>query len=83
MVVVPSPQLKAGRIALLLQQNGLRLRILGHGTGKVRDRLGVERRVLGLLVLVADSRDVRRVELYTRLFGAAAVRVEKLSKLSA
>lgn len=82
MVVVPTARLKSGRIALLLQKNGLRIRALGHGTGKVRDGRGVERKVRGLLVLAVDNRDVKRVGMYTRLFGAMAVRIEKKAEIA-
>lgn len=75
LVVVPSKRLKSGRFALLLQENGVSCRALGHGDGKVRDFQGVESKVRGILVLAVLRKDAKRAGLYARLLGVTAVPV--------
>jgi hypothetical protein len=75
LVVVPSKRLKSGRFALLLQENNISCRALGHGDGKVCDHRGVESKVRGILVLAILRKDAKRVGLFARLFGVTAVPV--------
>ncbi len=72
-VVVPSFRLRAGRFALLLPQNGVSCRALGHGTGRVRDAVGHEEKVRGILVLAVHNRDLRKTTLLAKLCGVIAV----------
>jgi hypothetical protein len=77
LVVVPSQRVRAGKFAILLQDNGVRCRALGHGDGKVCDQRGVVSKVRGILVLAVHRSDGKKAELYARLFGVTAVPVER------
>ncbi len=80
-VIIPSSRLKSGQIALLLKANGVEFRVLGHGSGKVKDIKGNRRRVRGLLILAVPNRSVKLVKLYTGLYGANSVTVSKYSDI--
>jgi hypothetical protein len=75
LVVVPSQRIRAGKFAILLQDNQVRCRALGHGDGKVCDPRGVISRVRGILILAVHIDDAKKAELYARLFGVTAVPV--------
>lgn len=75
LVIVPSRRIRAGRFAVLLLNNGIRCRALGHGTGRVRDAAGHEFREKGILILAVDTKLARKTELFARLFGVTALPV--------
>lgn len=76
-VVIPSPRVKSGIVLQMLSQNKLSFRNLGHGTGKVRDKFGIERKVRGLLVLAVPNNHVRCLELFAKLSGVHVVRIRR------
>lgn len=76
LVVVPSHRLKSGEFAVLLHQNKIHVRTIGHGSGNIRDRRGVESRVKGLLVLTVNRKELRRTQLFAKLFGVTAMPVD-------
>lgn len=80
MIVMPTFRLRSGRVALLLQQNGVRCRALGHGTGEVRDARGRREQIRGILFLAIHRADARLAELYSRLYGVCAFTVEATAK---
>lgn len=82
MIVVPSPRLRSGRIALLLRKNGVRCRPLGHGTGTLRDSRGTESRIRGLMILAVDRSDVKRLHMYAKLFGVSAILLTERSEMA-
>lgn len=73
MVVVPTARVRAGRFAILLQDNGVFCRAMGHGDGKISDARGVESRVRGILVMAILQADIKKVDRYARLFGVTAI----------
>lgn len=75
LVIVPSRRIRAGRFALLLLDNGIRCRALGHGTGRVQDAKGNEFKEKGILVLAVETKLARKTELFARLFGVMALPV--------
>jgi hypothetical protein len=75
LVIVPSRRLKAGRFGILLLNNGVSCKALGHGSGRVKDSSGREFKTQGVLVLAVDRKDAKRAELYAKLFGVLALSV--------
>lgn len=78
-VVLPtaSSRFNAAQIALTLHRNGIKLRVLGRGAGKVREVSGKERTVKDCLVLALSLRDLKRASMYARLFGSHIVEIPR------
>jgi hypothetical protein len=79
-MILPSARLLAGRFAILLVHNGVGCRAIGHGSGRVQDSLGEECQTQGILVLAVLGDEVRKVELYAKLFGVTAIPLGGLSR---
>ena len=71
-IVFPTKRILAGRFAILLQQNGVECRALGHGSGSMRCE-GRNIHVDGILVLSVPQTYAKRVALYAGLFGVRVI----------
>lgn len=74
-VIEPSTRLNAARLSSLFTLNGVESRVLGQGTGTIRDAHGERPHIRGLLVLAVMPQSVNRLSLLVRLFGAIAIPV--------
>ena len=78
-LILPSHRILAGRFAILLTRNDVPCRAIGHGSGRVQDSEGEEFKTEGILVLAVLGNQVRKVELYAKLFGVIAIPIGDLA----
>lgn len=76
-VVAPTDRIKSSTFMGLLQQNGLPVRLLAFGTGKVRLPSGKISTVPGTAVAAINTGALKRLEMYARLFGVSVAVVER------
>ncbi len=67
--VVPSHRVRAGEFILILRDNGVIVRPLGHGSGAVIDADGKRRIVEGVLVGAVSEDALAKLKIHARLCG--------------
>lgn len=67
--IVPSHRVLAGEFALILRDNDVIVRPLGHGSGVVIDAEGSRRTVQGVLVAAVRSDTLPKLKIHARLCG--------------
>jgi hypothetical protein len=69
--IVPSARVLAGEFALILKDNDVIVRPLGHGSGSVIDEEGKRATVSGILVVAVQDEDLRKLSILARMCGIA------------
>jgi len=78
LAVVPSARLDAQDFLAVLAQNGVQTRLLGMGTGMVKDATGCDYRVPGVVLVAIEQADEGRVRIHARMCSVAIARIEKI-----
>ena len=77
--LVPSERVRAGAFAKVLFDNGIQIRVLGHGSGWVMDKNRTRVRVSGVLFVALADRDLALVRRYAQLCGVTATVLQSVA----